>query len=321
MKKKLLILFVLSLLLNLSKTIDESLNKSSVSKLIEMVREDIIDKSLLYLPKINEVNILQMCNQMSTVKEKYLLSDIESAYLVFKWITQNIQTYLYKEEGLDDPIGVYTSGKASPKGVSSLFNLICGFWNIKTDSISGYLKLFNIYEADIEIKKNYTWNYIEIDGEYFLIDLGMAYDLKVSNFLDYIYVYFGTDPEIFIRLHFPNESKWQLLSKTYTFEKFESMAFLNPFFYLLGFKAISPDINILNGRGEIKMTSDKSIPEYQILYCEFDKEEELLYHIDGGDGIDGIIKAFYDTEYNKLAMINLKFTYAQLHIPFFPIIY
>ena len=40
------------------------------------------------------------------------------------------------------------------------------FLSLKTDSISGYLKSINAYDMDdakIEIKKDYTWNYIEIE--------------------------------------------------------------------------------------------------------------------------------------------------------------
>ena len=47
------------------------------------------------------------------------------------------------------------------------------------------------------------------------------------------------------------------------------MALLFPFFYLLGFKTISPDTTILTGSGEIILTSDKPIPEiyYSIYSC------------------------------------------------------
>ena len=42
-----------------------------------MVRTEIIDKSLLYLPKRKEVNILKMINQMMTEKDKYSLNQEE----------------------------------------------------------------------------------------------------------------------------------------------------------------------------------------------------------------------------------------------------
>ena len=42
------------------------------------------------------------------------------------------------------------------------------------------------------------------------------------------------------------------------------MALLSPFFYLYGFKTISPETTILIGSGKIILTSDKSIPKYQL---------------------------------------------------------
>ena len=115
-----------------------------------MIRMEIIDKSLLYLPKRKEVNILQMVNQMVKAKEEYTLNEAESAYLIFKWISQNIEINFYDED-LDDPINSYNSGKGTPKSLSSLFNNICTFLKVESDSISGYLKWAN---KDYEIKND-----------------------------------------------------------------------------------------------------------------------------------------------------------------------
>ena len=93
----------------------------------------------------------------------------------------------------------------------------------------------------------------------------MSY-IYTNTYSEYIYLYFGTDPEIFIRLHFPKESKWQLLPEPYTFEKFESMAILFPFFYFFNYKAISPDTSILTGNGKIILSSDKLNPELRFEY-------------------------------------------------------
>ena len=239
--KKYLFLIILSLLSQLSKSNGELKENNSVSKLISMVRMEIIDKSLQDLPRRKEVNFLQMVSKMVNARKEYSLNEAESAYLVFKWISYNINIRLY-EEDLDDPIEAYNLGKGTPKALSSLYNRISYYLKIVSDSISGYLKWVNNLVKEIQIERNYTWNYIEIKGEYYLLDVSLAAELKDNNNPDFIYLYFSTEPEIFIRQHFPKESKWQLLSELYTLEKFESMALLTPFFYLLGFKTISPDI-------------------------------------------------------------------------------
>ena len=214
-----------------------------------------------------EVDILQMISKMVNAKKEYSLNEAESAYLVFKWISENVFTSS-NEENLDDPINVYNSGKGNSKGFSSLFNHFCSYLKVTSDSISGYQKYPNYRNYEMLSDSNYTWNYIEIEGKYYLLDVSMTSIYKVSLH-KFIYVYFGTEPEIFIRSHFPKESKWQLLSEPYSFEKFKSMALLTPFFYLLDFKSISPDTPKISGNGKIILTSNKSLPEFDFLYsCE-----------------------------------------------------
>ena len=245
-----------------------------------MVRLEIIEQSLKDLPRRKDVNILQMIRNMIKAKQDYSLNEAESAYLVFKWIAQNIWVD-FVDENLDDPINAYSSERGSPKALSSLFTHISTFLKVESDSISGYLKSENYEDFTMESDKNYTWNYVEINGEYYLLDVSMAVKLSF-NFINYIYLYFGTEPEIFIRQHFPIESKWQLLSEPYTFEKFESLALLTPFFYLLGFKTISPDTTKITGKGKIILSSDKSIPELKVIYdCAQvygDEESDYVFH-------------------------------------------
>ena len=295
MMKKYLFLIILSLLSKLSKSIEESIENNSVSKLISMVRLEIIDQSLKDLPRIKEANILQMVSKMVSVKKEYSLNEAESAYLVFKWIAQNIWID-FNEENLDDPINAYNSGRGSPKALSSLFNNISTFLKVKSDSISGYLKCATYKDYTIQSDQNYTWNYVEINGEYYLLDVSRAISKLKISFNNYLYLYFGTDPEIFIREHFPIESKWQLLSEPYTFEKFESLALLTPFFYLLGFKTISPDTNKIMGKGKIILFSDKSIPELEYSYScarEYGDEANI-------DDFNGSPEGKFEIEYNLI---------------------
>ena len=247
---------------------------------------EIIDKSLLYLPKREEVNILQMVKQMVNAQEKYSLNEAESAYLAFKWIAQNIRNDFYKEEGSDEPITVYNSGSGNPKGISSLFNNICMFLNVVSDSISGYLKIADYKNDVIKSDKEYIWNYIEINEEYYLVDVSIVAEFTSTYWSDYIYAFFGTEPEIFFRMHFPKESKWQLLPEPYTFEKFKSMALLYPYFYLIGFKTIYPDTTKIIGSGEIILTSDKAIPELNVQFgwTKPGIDSDDLDWLDGPDG-------------------------------------
>ena len=287
MKKICCIFFILTLL-NLSECNENLIDNNSISKLIGMVRTEIIDKILLHLPKREDVNLLQMIREMIKEKEENSFNDTESAYLVFKWINLNIETK-YNGENIDEPTSVYNSGKGSTKGMSYLFNNMCNLLEVDSGSISGYLKWKNLEDYGINYNIEYFWNYIEIDGQYYLIDVSKAADMNEykSYFSDYTYLYFGTDPEIFIRTHYPKESKWQLLPEPYTFEKFESMAALLPLFYLFGYKTISPDIAILIGSGKIIISSDKPIPELDLFNnCKQEYDEGVWDATDGSNKIE-----------------------------------
>ena len=300
--KKYLFLIIISLLSKLSKSIEDLKEHNSVSKLISMVRTEMIDKSLQDLPRRKEVQFLQMVSKMINARKEYSLNEAESAYLVFKWISENIQVNYYDKD-LDDPINVYNSGKGTPKALSSLFNNFSYYLKIVSDSISGYLKGVNYMNYDIQSDRNYTWNYVEIKGEYYLLDVSMVADIEFrESYPEFIYLYFGTEPEIFIRQHFPKESKWQLLSELYTLEKFESMALLTPFFYLLGFKTISPDITNITkkiGDGRIILTSDKLIPKLDLLWAcrkEYDISSGNLDDYEDGSH-DEKLEIEYNNEY------------------------
>lgn len=205
-----------------------------------------------------------MIIQMTKAKEKYEFSEVESAYLVFRWIIRNIK--LEGPEGNKDPAIVYNSGQGSSIGISSLFSRICSFLEVGSDSISGNLKGF--FQA-----RNHTWNYIAIKNSYYLVDTAMALNYKKQSEIDF---FFGLNPEIFIRYYFPKESKWQLLSQPYIREKFDSMAYLYIAFHMFGFKTISPDTTEINENQKIILTYNESIPMESIFYRVMDSNFEVI---------------------------------------------
>ena len=84
-----------------------------------------------------------------------------------------------------------------------------------------------------------------------------------------IQIFFGTIPEIFISWHFPEDSKWQLLSKTITAKKFISIIYLTSNFYIFGFKDVEPDSFNITVKEDTKiiLTFDELSIDYDIDYC------------------------------------------------------
>ena len=200
-----------------------------------------------------------MLNQMLDVKEKNSLTKVDSSYLIYKWIATNIEIELMGKN--EDLSSVYNSGKGTGKGISALFNKMCDNLKVEAGSKFGYLKTSGVESEDIIT----TWNYILIDGEYYLIDISSRIGFFQLTLFTLFYndFFFGTNPEIFIRHHFPKDNKWQLLSNPLSFEEFNSQAYLLYFFYLNALKTISPDTNIIAGNGlsNIILTYDDSISD------------------------------------------------------------
>ena len=97
------------ILMFISSTFNSNTLKSSYSLLLDDIREDVIDTALLNLPTRGSVDILKMYLLMAEEKEKNSLNDAESAFLVYKWIAQNIKIncyYMYKKEQSDLEIAI-----------------------------------------------------------------------------------------------------------------------------------------------------------------------------------------------------------------------
>ena len=67
----------------------------------------------------------------------------------------------------EDLSSVYNSGK----GISALFNKMSDNLKVEAGSIFGYLKTSGVESEDIITNIDFTWNYILIDGEYYLINV------------------------------------------------------------------------------------------------------------------------------------------------------
>ena len=258
MKKIYFLIFIFALLSNLSESIEVLKETKSLSKLIGKVKKEVVEKARLNLPNKSDANILKMLTQMKKAKEENSLTDVDSAYLVFKWISKNFVAEI--PDGREELTEVYKSGRGNSLGLSALFNGMCSFLNLETGTINGYYKRINEDDLESPGYVDLSWNYLVIDGENYLIDVAMGCEIERAGFDTPLKdAFFGNNPEIFIRFHFPKESKWQLLAEPYTFEKFQSMAFIYPFFYHFDIKSFSPDVNKLSGSGKITITSNESV--------------------------------------------------------------
>ena len=267
---RLLFFLIFTFVLFIIPVLNDPLPKSFYSYLLEDVREDVVDASILKLPKRTSVDILKMCIAMANEKKEAPLSDIEAVFLIYKWITQNININCADYNKEESPVAVYNSGIGSFVGISALFNIMCSNMNIESVTITGFNKRLDNVERTNRLftKVEHYWNYIFVNGTYYLVDPTLACGFCYGTYhqKQYIDFYFGTKPEFLIKTHFPTKEKYQFLDNKISEETWDQYLMRTPHFYTTGMKEITPEnLNINPKNGEkIVITYDDSFHNEKI---------------------------------------------------------
>ena len=143
------------------------------SELLDEIRKDVIDAALLSLPNREKRDLLKMRFEMTNTKFVFSLTDIETAYFIYRWITENIDyDCSHNSEEINELGGsVYTKGKGSSSGISDLFTILTKYLYIESGIISGIIKVLVDDKNEMIKIKDFHWNYILINDTYYLLDV------------------------------------------------------------------------------------------------------------------------------------------------------
>ena len=237
------------------------MNKN-IKLLLKQIDYSKIDEIIKQTPERAETSLAQLIKYFQ--KKLQNLSEVEKAFLIYKWIALNIE---YDFTGVKDKNydisaeATFNRRKSISEGYSNLFKKISTDLNLIVKKILGHSKGLDFQLTDkFEENENHAWNAIKINKVWYFVETmwgaGYMKDHKIfiKNFSSF---YFLTPPIQFIRGHFPKESKWQLLPKNEKIDQKKYMEFvdLKSSFYELGFESIDPDItfNHINEKGNIKI--------------------------------------------------------------------
>jgi len=135
---------------------------------------------------------------------------------IYRWVAENLE---YSEGNYTkDPGQLLKKGKTVCIGYATLLKDMCDEVGLECELITGYAR----NEAS-DVRKRmkklelHAWNAIRLDGRWHLVDATWSsgdFDAKTKKYTPgFDPVWFLGPPEFFIRTHFPNEKKWQLLNK------------------------------------------------------------------------------------------------------------
>ena len=236
---------------------------------LKTIRKDEVDKALNSLPERSKTHYNKMIPQMKSTKEQFSLSDMEAAYMVYKWICQNIKIDCYNFENKNwkkmylSGIGTYSSGVGYYEGFSELFKDMCKGMGIVANTIAGYTKGPDFKYGEIPDETDHIWNYIIINENYYLVDVtwGMGScdgEKYIPNFRE---SYFCPRPEALISTHFPVDKRYQLVYPKITLEQFVNNLKINMTFFEYGGTEVSPNSAIIDtyGKFEVKIKYDSDV--------------------------------------------------------------
>ena len=238
-----------------------------INLLLKEIKYSKIDKILRDSPIRTKTTLEKLIKYFQKNAKK--LSLVERAWLVYKWITENIE-YDFKgvnNENYDiSEEATFKRGKSICSGYAGLYKKICESLELKVERIGGYSKGFNFkLTKNIEESEKHEWNAVQINNDWFFIEStwGAGHSTDDKTFIKRFNPYFFfTPPYEFIRGHFPFDSKWQLLSKNKRINEttFMEFAHLKSDFFVLGFNSIEPDytFNDVEEKGKFNIFFDKN---------------------------------------------------------------
>ena len=153
-------------------------------------------------------------------------TDSEKIEAIYLWIAQNIaydhelrfnktlqEDYYQSQEKVITK--VLQRQKALCGGYALLFEILCGNVGVEAKTIHGFTKLTTNFQ-----RPNHSWNAVKVNGKWQLLDI--TWSISNGKLKTPDKSWFLTNPEIFIRSHYPQDSKWTLIGNPPSLKDFVS---------------------------------------------------------------------------------------------------
>ena len=236
-------------------------DKKSPKKSNSIFDTTLCDEVVSSLPK-REKTTLNNFKKIIKLKTENL-SEKERAFVLFKWIGQNVD-YDLKNKNLGKSVdcskeGVFKSGKTVCSGFANLYQDIALYLDLNVVCIHCYAKGAGYIPGEkiTALSTNHEYNAINLDGKWYPIDAtwGAGHSIGNKYIREFNKFYFLADPELLIKTHFPSDEKWQLTEKTYKLSEFEKWPKVYSEFFQYGFRHFYPE----EGYFELNNTNSSKI--------------------------------------------------------------
>uniref|UniRef100_A0A158QIP8 TGc domain-containing protein n=1 Tax=Rodentolepis nana TaxID=102285 RepID=A0A158QIP8_RODNA len=164
---------------------------------------------------------------------RHKMSDIERARVIFRWITsKNMQRISFDSAPPNSPEELLLSFKDNKTSFARIYEIMCTYAGLHCVAISGYAKGVDYFPGDRfqGLPPNHSWNAVYLKGSWQLVDahwatryLSSGMNMHDNVVYEYDDFYFLMEPQQAVYSHFPEDCRWQLLTKQLTLAQFESL--------------------------------------------------------------------------------------------------
>ena len=199
------------------------------------------------------------------VEKQY--SDTEKTRAIYMWIIRNIKwdndsVNLYLKTGdikdlkPNTPESVFKTRKGVCAGFAHLFKKLADLAGLKAVTIFGYYKgAAAYYQEKLGRGPDHVWNAVKLGDNWFTIDTAYG---SLHRTFEYYYL---ADPAVFIRTHFPAESKFQFLTPPVTRETFEKGASVHAAFFNDHLSDLKPNSLFIHTKTGEKVNISLTVPD------------------------------------------------------------
>ncbi len=179
---------------------------------------------------------------------------IDRAWMIFYWISQNIEydldSFFNRTIRHQTSADVFRNKKGVCDAFSTILQALCQGLQLECVKIGGYTKGYGYQSGKSILRRaDHAWNAIRIDHRWYLVDStwGAGYIDSTKQYQKRLNPhYFFTRPEQMIYDHFPEHSKWQLISPTISMQEFILLPHVHSIFFDLQLEIVAPrDTNIV----------------------------------------------------------------------------
>ena len=198
------------------------------SQIGDVINSRIASENIRYAQKGKNFNTKKLA--LKITKNRH--TEFEKAKAIFIWIASNIAYDNELRTNLQLQNSIYTSEKNVLKNVLKRKKALCGGYaflyqklceqvGIESQVIHGYSKkYYKIKKGNNQV--DHTWNAVKIGGNWRLLDITLARSQQQNKIINMYW--FNTNPVFFIKTHYPENTKWSLLSNPISKSEFERIS-------------------------------------------------------------------------------------------------